>query len=141
MSPPAAGSPPTKDHMNTTSPRRAEQTRTVLAAHLQKRTGAASGAEQCVPTDQDPLDGARSEEHLVVMLRSIDERDAAAEQLDSAMLGRCLGWTAARTAASLEAAKARLLVWGIRVGGSPAPCFEDIELTVQGRRFLRAAAR
>ena len=63
----------------------------------------------------------------------------AADQLDSKTLGRCLGWTAAQTADSLAAAKARLLIWGIRVGGNPGPCFEDIELTVQGRRFLIAS--
>jgi hypothetical protein len=33
------------------------------------------------------------------------------------------------------------LIWGIRVGGNPGPCFEDIELTVQGRRFLADAER
>jgi hypothetical protein len=71
------------------------------------------------------------------MLRTIG--DGGDGQLDSAALGRRLGWTAARTASSLGVAKDRLLVWGIRVGGNPGPCFEDIELTVQGRRFLAAA--
>ncbi len=75
-------------------------------------------------------------DQLVAMLRIIGERDSSAEPLDNRSLGRCLGWTAAQTADSLAAAKARLLIWGIRVGGSPAPCFEDIELTVQGRRLL-----
>jgi hypothetical protein len=97
-------------------------------------------AKQGVMAQQASIDETRSEDQLVAMLRSIDERDAAAGQLDSAALGRCLGWTAARTAASLAVAKRRLLIWGIRVGGSPAPCFEDIELTVQGRRLLRSAA-
>ena len=59
-----------------------------------------------------------------------------AGQLDNRTLGRSLGWTAAQTAESLAAAKDRLLIWGIHVGGNPGPCFEDIELTVQGRRFL-----
>jgi hypothetical protein len=74
---------------------------------------------------------------LVAMLRTIGERDT--EQLDSRTLGRSLGWTAAQTSDSLAAAKARLLIWAIRVGGNPGPLFEDIELTVQGRRFLTAA--
>jgi hypothetical protein len=81
------------------------------------------------------------DEQLVAMLQAIGDRDASAEQLDNAALSRCLGWTADRTAAALGAAKARLLIWGIRVGGTPAPCFEDIELTVQGRRLLIAADR
>jgi hypothetical protein len=86
-----------------------------------------------------PAAVATTNDQLVAMLRTIGERDA--EQLDSRSLGRSLGWTAAQTADSLAAAKARLLIWGIRVGGNPAPCFEDIELTVQGRRFLIAAER
>ena len=45
------------------------------------------------------------------------------------------------TAASLGEAKARLLIWGMRIGGTPAPRFDDIELTVQGRRLLLAADR
>jgi len=85
-----------------------------------------------------PADPALGDQ-LVAMLRTIGDRDAAAGQLDNQTLGRYLGWTAAQTADSLAAAKARLLIWGIRVGGNPGPCFEDIELTVQGRRFLVAA--
>lgn len=77
-----------------------------------------------------------SDVQLVAMLRAIRDREVSGEQLDSGSLGRCLGWTAVQTAHSLVAAKARLLIWAIRVGGDPGPCFEDIELTVQGRRFL-----
>jgi hypothetical protein len=75
----------------------------------------------------------------LVMLRSIGDREADADQLDSATLARRLGWTAARTAEMLGTAKGCLLIWGIRVGGTPAPYFEEIELTVQGRRLLTAA--
>jgi hypothetical protein len=85
-----------------------------------------------------PAAVAATNEQLVAMLRTIGERDS---ELDSRSLGRSLGWTPAQTADSLAAAKARLLIWGIRVGGNPAPCFEDIELTVQGRRFLIDADR
>jgi hypothetical protein len=87
-----------------------------------------------------PADAA-TDAQFVEMLRTIGERDPTAGQLDSRTLGDSLGWTAARTADSLGTAKARLLIWGIRVGGNPAPCFEEIELTVQGRRFLAAAER
>ena len=85
-------------------------------------------------TDVEPV----ADLDLARMLRTIADRDAPDTQLDSAALARRLGWTAAQTATSLEVAKERLLVWGIRVGGNPGPCFEDIELTVQGRRFLAA---
>ena len=80
-------------------------------------------------------DALAADDQLLAMLRIIGDRDAA-EQLDNATLGRSLGWTAAKTAASLAAARSRLLIWGIRVGGAPGPCFEDIVLTVQGRRLV-----
>ena len=88
-----------------------------------------------------PAAVAATNDELVAMLRTISDRDVSGEQVDSRSLGRCLGWTPAQTADSLVAAKARLLIWGIRVGGNPGPCFEDIELTVQGRRFLLGAER
>jgi hypothetical protein len=80
-----------------------------------------------------------TQDDLLAMLRTIGDRDPTADQLDNAALGLLLDWTAARTAAALDTAKGRLLIWGIRVGGTPAPCFEEIELTVQGRRLLIAA--
>lgn len=100
--------------------------------------GAASGDEATGSVTGGPIAVPAADDHLVTMLRTINNRDPTAGQLDNAALARALGWTAARTAASLDAAKSRLLVWGIRVGGTPAPCFEDIELTVQGRRHLTA---
>ena len=84
-----------------------------------------------------PVVDSEAEDQLV-MLRTIGDRDPAAGQLDSATLARRLGWTATRTAEVLAAAKGCLLIWGIRVGGAPAPSFEEIELTVQGRRLLTA---
>ena len=87
------------------------------------------------------VDDAAADDHLVTMLRTIGAGDAPEGQLDSAALARRLGWTAATMAASLDAAKGRLLIWAIRVGGTPGPCFEDIELTVQGRRLVASVDR
>ena len=86
-----------------------------------------------------PTDEVVTDDQLVVMLRVIGDRDAAADQLDSAGLSQSLGWTATKTASLLGAARSRLLIWGIRVGGDPAPRYEDIVLTVQGRRLVAAA--
>jgi hypothetical protein len=82
-------------------------------------------------------DGLVTDRQLLAMLRTIGDLDAA-DRLDNATLSRSLGWTAAKTAATLGAARSRLLIWGIRVGGTPAPCFEDILLTVRGRRRVEA---
>jgi hypothetical protein len=78
-----------------------------------------------------------SDEDLLAMLRVIGRQGS--DSLDSRAVSRRLGWTDAMTASSLDEAKTRLLVWGIRVGGTPGPRFEDIELTVQGRRRITAA--
>ena len=80
------------------------------------------------------------DERLTALLRAIGEHDDGAGQLDSVTLGRLLGWPAAAIAAAVDAAKRGLLVWAIRVGGVPTASYEEIELTVQGRRHLAAAA-
>ena len=80
-----------------------------------------------------------ADDDLLAMLQVISDQDGSTQSLDSTTVSRKLGWADALTATSLGQAKARLLVWGIRVGGTPAPRFEDIELTVQGRRLLAAA--
>ena len=92
-------------------------------------------------TDRTAAGPPVSDDDLVAMLRVISESDGRSDALDSADVGRRLGWSDAVTASSLGEARARLLIWGMRSGGSPAPRFEDIELTVQGRRFLTAAER
>jgi hypothetical protein len=88
-------------------------------------------------TGARPVLDSEADDQLM-MLRTIGDGDPAAGQLDSATLARRLGWTATRTADVLGTAKRSLLIWGIRVGGAPAPVFEEIELTVQGRRLLTA---
>ena len=87
----------------------ARRTRTTLEEHRRARMGEAIAAAQRATTHKASIDPPMSEECLVAMLRIIDDRAAGASQLDSAALGRFLGWTAARTAASLNEAKGRLL--------------------------------
>jgi hypothetical protein len=82
-----------------------------------------------------------SADDLLHLLRVIADSTDRSPQLDSSDVSRTLGWSDAVTASSLAEARARLLIWGMRVGGTPAPRFEDIELTVQGRRLLLAADR
>ena len=93
--------------------------------------GSSSGARDAVV--------ATADHDLLAMLRVIGDQDTPTQSLDSTTVSRSLGWTDALTATTLGQAKARLLVWGIRVGGTPCPRFEDIELTVQGHRLVLAA--
>jgi hypothetical protein len=81
-----------------------------------------------------------TDDDLLAMLRVICDSDERSDPLDSIAVSRRLGWSDSFTASSLGEARARLLIWGMRVGGTPAPRFEDIELTVQGRRLLRTVA-
>ena len=82
-----------------------------------------------------------SNDDLLAILRLVADEEQRSRLLDSTAVSRRLGWTDSLTASSLGAPRTRLLIWGTRIGGTPAPRFEDIELTVQGRRFLRTADR
>lgn len=73
---------------------------------------------------------------LLSAIRAGDERGAV---MSSDALADDLGWSAADVAATLRDAKAGMLIWGLRTGGTPQPHFDDIELTVQGNRYLRRA--
>ena len=84
---------------------------------------------------------AVSHEDLVGLLRVVAESTKRSEPLNSSDLSRWLGWSDAVTAASLATARDLLLILGMRTGGSAAPRFEDIELTVQGGRLLLATDR
>ena len=75
---------------------------------------------------------------LVALLRVIHDGDAADAPMDNDMLSTRLGWSADHVALQLTSAKDRMLIWGSRSGGTPAPRFTDLELTVQGRRFMAA---
>ena len=79
----------------------------------------------------------RDDDDLLSMLRIVRDAGAASEPLDSQAVARRLGWAGERTAGVLADARASLLIWGVRVGGRPSPCYEDLELTVQGSRLLR----
>jgi hypothetical protein len=75
---------------------------------------------------------------LLALLRAIRDGDAADDPMDNDMLSTRLGWTANDVALHLTSARDRMLIWGSRSGGTPAPRFTDLELTVQGRRFMAA---
>jgi hypothetical protein len=72
---------------------------------------------------------------LLAAIRAGDERGVV---MSSDVLADDLGWSATDVAQALREAKAAMLVWGLRTGGSPQPHFDEIELTVQGNRYLRA---
>jgi hypothetical protein len=62
-----------------------------------------------------------------------------ADQLaDNSTLSKALRWSLEDVAACLAEAKERKFIWGARGGAKPAPFYAELEVTVQGRRFLAA---
>lgn len=75
---------------------------------------------------------------MLELLAAIQDGDDRGRPMTNDLLIERLGWMPAEVAACLDDAKQRMLLWGIRTGGTPKPYFEDLELTVQGRRLLAA---
>jgi hypothetical protein len=71
------------------------------------------------------------------LLRAVQHGDEVDALADNGTLASALGWPVAAVAACLQEAKERSFIWGMRSGQTPAPWFTDLELTVQGRRFLK----
>jgi hypothetical protein len=57
--------------------------------------------------------------------------------LDNELLADKLGWDLHTTAACMEVMKDRSMIWGVRGSRKPGPWFSELEVTVQGKRFLR----
>jgi len=74
---------------------------------------------------------------LFQLLNAVQVGDEADTPADNASLASTLGWTPDDVAACLMEAKERSFVWGMRSGQRP-PWFTDLEVTVQGRRYLSA---
>ncbi|MEK7425302.1 MAG: hypothetical protein AAB131_15840 [Actinomycetota bacterium] len=79
-----------------------------------------------------------SDERLDVILRAIQASDDGDAPADNAILAAELGWSLVDVALCLDEAKERALIWGHRGGTKPGPWFSELEVTVQGRRFLSA---
>jgi hypothetical protein len=77
------------------------------------------------------------DQELLALLRVVAAGDDANELANNSILSKQLGWDLEKVAACLQDAKDRSLLWGQRNGDKPAPWFNDLEITVQGRRFLR----
>jgi hypothetical protein len=79
-----------------------------------------------------------TDDDLAEVLLAVAAGDECGELLDNEMLASTLGWDLDRAATCLEALKERSMIWGERGARKPGPWFSALEVTVQGRRFLRA---
>jgi hypothetical protein len=74
---------------------------------------------------------------LAAVLGVVQASDDDGTPADNSLIASRLGWDLELVADCLREAKERSLVWGQRSGDKPAPWFKELEITVQGRRFLR----
>ncbi len=79
---------------------------------------------------------APSDGDLASVLDAVQHGEDTDELLDNEGVAKALGVSLDVVALRLAEAKERSLFWGIRNGQRPAPWYTDLELTVQGRRFL-----
>ena len=70
------------------------------------------------------------------LLEAVRDGDFADSPVDNEMLAAALKLPLVAVANCLQEAKARSFIWGIRSGRQPAPWYTDLEMTVQGKRFL-----
>jgi hypothetical protein len=100
-------------------------------------TSARDGSRDVNRGDQGPRATPESSEiQLIHLLNAVRDGDFADAPVDNEMLAAALQLSLVETAARLQEAKARSFVWGLSSGRQPRPWFTDLELTVQGRRFL-----
>jgi hypothetical protein len=81
-----------------------------------------------------------TDEELTRLLQAVEEGDRADALVDNEILAETLDWSLGAVAACLTDAKDRSFIWGMRTGRQPAPWYTDLEVTVQGRRFLLSRA-
>jgi hypothetical protein len=80
------------------------------------------------PTDREMVD-------ILVAVKHGDDIDSL---VDNQALAEACKLSLEVVAARLQVAKQQNLVWGQGSSRTPAPWYTDVELTVQGRRFLAA---
>jgi hypothetical protein len=81
-------------------------------------------------------DTVPSKDELSELLNAVNDGDFADTPVDNEMVAAALRLSLVAVAVRLQEAKARSLVWGIPSGRQPGPWYTDLEVTVQGQRFL-----
>lgn len=82
----------------------------------------------------------QSMRRMSALLGVVQRADDVGEPADNESIAVALGWDLDETAFVVHAAREQLLVWGLREGRKPGPWYSSLEITVQGRRYLRAGA-
>ena len=77
-------------------------------------------------------------DRILELLTAVRQGEESGQAMSDEMLVEHLGWSDVEVADWLCTARARLLIWGLPGSGNPRPQFNELELTVQGRRLLTA---
>ncbi len=78
-----------------------------------------------------------TDDQIQQALAALLSADEDGVPLDNELLAAKLGWDLHTTAACMETMKDRSMIWGVRGSRKPGPWFSELEVTVQGKRFLR----
>jgi hypothetical protein len=91
-----------------------------------------------VPTEakETPVDPAPTDAEIAAILIAVQRGDDRDALLDNDGLADACHLSLEAVAARLAAAKERKFVWGRRSSQQPGPWYMELEVTVQGRRFL-----
>jgi len=94
--------------------------------------------ERCGPSDGkgNLVAAAPTDAELTAVLLAVQQGDDSNSLLDNGALAEVCHLSLEVVAERLAVAKQRQLIWGWRSNQRPAPWYTDLELTVQGRRFL-----
>lgn len=79
-----------------------------------------------------------TDDDLVAALTVLRAADDGGTPIDNAALGVTLGWDAERVGRCIGVAKKRSFIWGVPGPQRLGSWFSEIEVTVQGRRYLQA---
>jgi len=77
-----------------------------------------------------------SDTDLARLLQAVQDGDDRDAPVDNGVLAGVLVWSLDAVAECLGEAKTRSFIWGMRSGQRPAPWYTELEVTVQGKRFL-----
>jgi hypothetical protein len=82
------------------------------------------------------VDPAPTDAEIAAILVAVQHGDDRDSLLDNSALAEVCDLSLEIVAERLAIAKQRKLIWGSRSNHHPAPWYTELELTVQGRRFL-----
>src|SRR5262245_58335876 len=99
-------------------------------------SGSVAQLSRAAVVEEDLITETPTDAEMVAILAAVQHGDDIDALLDNQSLAEACNLSLEMVAARLAVAKQHNLIWGSRSGQRPAPWYSELELTVQGRRFL-----